>query len=114
MVQVGHGWFYLKGLRSFAGLPIGFAKTLNAILRGDEGVNEGYVGTDATHIFRFPSVMKKKISDAGYTLVSYEASSIVLPYFNTLLPVTKFLDKWKDKPVLKNLGYGTTFVIEKD
>ncbi len=113
MVQVGHGWFYLKGLRSFAGLPIGILKTLKALAVGDEGVDEGYVGTDATHIFRFPGVMKKKIESAGFTLISYEASSIVLPYFNTLLPVTRFLDKWKDKPVLRNLGYGTTFVIEK-
>ncbi len=112
-VQVGGGWFYLKGPRSFAALPYGFSKMLWALLTFNEGVDESYAGEKIPHIFRFPSVMKKKIEKNDFRLIQYEASSICLPYFEFLLPVIRFLDKHKGKPFLRNCGYGTTFVIEK-
>lgn len=114
MVQVGHGWYYLKGLRSFAGFPIGLLKTIWAFIVRSEGVDEGYVGTDASHIFRFPWIMRQKIERAGYRLISYEASSIMLPYFEFLLPLVRLLDSHKSRKLLRNFGYGTTFIIEKD
>lgn len=114
LVLVGKGWFYLKGVRSFLGLPIGFLKTLWAFVRGEEGVNESYAGNDvALHVFRFPSVMKRKIQKGGYKLISYEASSVCLPYFEFLLPLIKYFDAYKNKGILRNLGCGTTFVVEK-
>ncbi|MFA5877268.1 MAG: methyltransferase domain-containing protein [Candidatus Paceibacterota bacterium] len=113
-VQVGHGWFYLKGLKSFSGLPIGFLKTLWAFVRGEEGVNESYAGNnEVPHVFRFPFVMKRKIKKSGYKLILYEASSCCFPYFSSLLPVTRFLDKYKREKILRNCGYGTTYVVEK-
>ena len=57
--------------------------------------------------------MHKKIAKYGYKLVDQEASTLCIPYFNTLLPLTKGLDKLKNKPIFRNFGYGTTFVIEK-
>ena len=111
--QVGGGWFYLKGLRSFAALPYGFLKMLWALVTFEEGVDESYGGADVPHVFRFPWVMKKKIKENGFRLIQYEASSVCLPYFEFLLPLIKFLDKYKGKPFLRNCGYGTTFVIEK-
>ena len=90
LVQVGHGWFYLKGPKSFFALPFGFLKTFIAFLFNKEGVNESYAGNDAVpHVFRFPSVMKEKIKKNGFKLISYEASSICLPYFEFLLPLIK-------------------------
>ncbi len=112
-VQVGGGWFYLKGPRSFAALPIGFFKMLWALVSLKDGVNESYVGADVPHMFRFPWIMKKKLKINSFKMVEYEASTVLLPYFEFLLPVIKFLDKYKNKPILKNCGYGTTFVIEK-
>lgn len=111
--QVGGGWFYLKGPRSFVALPYGFLKMLWALLTFQEGVDESYAGVDVPHVFRFPFVMKRKIKQDGFRLIQYEASSICLPYFEFLLPIIKFLDKYKRKPFLRNCGYGTTFVIEK-
>lgn len=111
--QVGGGWFYLKGLRSFAALPYGFLKMLWALATFEEGVDESYGGADVPHVFRFPFVMKKKIKKNGFRLIRYEASSVCLPYFEFLLPLVKFLDQHKDKPFWRNCGYGTTFVIEK-
>lgn len=114
LVQVGHGWFYLKGLRSFLVLPIGFLKMIIAFILNREGVNESYAGNnEVPHIFRFPFVMKRKIQKNGYKLISYEASSICLPYFEFLLLFIKFLDKYKSKEICRNFGYGTTFIIEK-
>ena len=112
-VQIGKGWFYLKGLRSFAALPYGFLKMLWALVTFEEGVDESYAGADVPHVFRFPSVMKKKIKENGFRLIRYEASSICLSYFEFLLPLIKFVDKYKGRPFLRNCGYGTTFVIEK-
>jgi len=112
-VQVGRGWFYLKGLRSFAALPYGFLKMLWALVTFKEGVDESYGGADVPHVFRFPWVMKKKIKKNGFRLIQYEASSVCLPYFEFLLPLVKFFDQYKDQPFLRNCGYGTTFVVEK-
>lgn len=112
-VQVGGGWFYLKGPRSFAALPYGFLKMLWALLTFQEGVDESYAGADVPHVFRFPFVMKRKIKQNGFRLIQYEASSVCLPYFEFLLPIIRFLDRYRGRPFLRNCGYGTTFVIEK-
>lgn len=37
----------------------------------------------------------------------------VLKFSSFWLPLTKFLDKFKDKPILKNFGYGSIAVVEK-
>lgn len=114
LVQVGHGWFYLKGPRSFLALPFGFLKMITAFVLNREGVNESYAGNnEVPHIFRFPSVMKRKIQKNGYKLILYEASSCCLPYFSSLLSITRFLDKHKREKILRNCGYGTTYVVEK-
>lgn len=113
-VQVGKGWFYLKGLRSFTALPLGFFKMVTAFISRREGVNESYAGNkEAPHVFRFPFIMKRKVKNNGYKLISYEASSVCLPYFEFLLPLIKFFDARKNKGVWRNLGYGTTFTVEK-
>ena len=113
LVQVGHGWFYLKGPKSFLAFFVGGFKMFGSLLSGKEGVNETYGGKGAPHVFRFPWIMKRKIKKNGFKLVSYEASSICLPYFDFLLPVVKFLDKFKNKKIMRTFGYGTTFIIEK-
>jgi 2-polyprenyl-3-methyl-5-hydroxy-6-metoxy-1,4-benzoquinol methylase len=113
LVQVGGGQYYLKGLRSFAALPIGFVLMVGAKLLCKEGVDEGYAGNGVVHIFRFPGVMRKKIKKYGFRLVAQEASTLCLPYFESLLPISKQLDKLRSAVFFRNGGYGTTFVISK-
>jgi ubiquinone/menaquinone biosynthesis C-methylase UbiE len=113
-VQVGGGQYYLKGLRSFASLPIGFLKMVHAFILGREGVDEGYAGNDVPHVFRFPSVLRKKLKKYGYHLETQEASSLLLPFFESLLPLSRALDTLSKKPLFRNFGYGTTFVIDKE
>lgn len=112
-VQVGGSQYYLKGPRSFSALPIGMFKMIGAFILRKEGVDEGYAGNDVPHVFRFPSVIRKKLKKYGYFLEHQEASTLALPYFESLLPVSKQLDKLSKKPVFRNFGYGTTFVIDK-
>lgn len=112
-VQVGYGWFWLKGPRSFGAFFIGAARTTGALLLGREGVNENYAGHDVPHIFRFPWIMKQKVKRLGFHLISYQADCLCLPYFESLLPFIKFLDQFKNRKVLRNLGYGTAYIIEK-
>lgn len=113
LVQVGGGMFWLKGLRSFAGLFFGFLKMVFVFALFREGVDETYAGKGVPHIFRFPWIMKQKAEKAGYHIVSYEAASICLPYFEWLLPIIRILDTWKGRIFFRNFGYGTTYVVEK-
>lgn len=113
LVQVGRGWFYLKGVRSFAAFPFGFLRMIYALLKGDEGVDESYAGHEVPHVFRFPWIMVERARRKGFEVVGQSASSLVMPYFSFLLPGIKWLDQFKDKPILRNFGYGTTYVIEK-
>lgn len=113
LVQVGKGWFYLKGPKSFLALFRGFGKMCWALILGKEGVNESYGQEGIPHIFRFPWIMKWKIKKQEFYLIKYEASSICLPYFSSLLPLIKQLDKLTDKIIFRNFGYGTTYVVEK-
>jgi len=112
-VQVGGGWFYLKGPRSFLAFFYGLARMLLALVSGREGVDERYVGTAMPHVFRFPWVMQRKARRFGYRIARYEASTLCLPYFETLLPLVRRLDMLRAHPLFRNFGYGTTYVIEK-
>jgi len=113
-VQVGGGQYYLKGPRSFIALPWGCVKMIGAYMLGREGVDEGYAGNDVPHVFRFPSVLRKKLKKYGYTLEAQEASTLLIPFFSSLLPLSRQLDTLTTKPFFKDCGYGTTFVINKE
>lgn len=114
LVQVGGGMFWLKGPKCYLGLCLGKIKMIWALVTFREGVDETYAGQGVPHIFRFQWVMKKKIRKLGYSLIKYEASSLCLPYFEFLLPIIRFMDKYKDKKFFRNFGYGTTYIIEKE
>ncbi len=113
LVQVGHGWFWLKGIRSFFGFFHGLWRLLVAFIRDEEGVDEGYAGNNVPHIFRFPSVMEKKVKKLGFKLLSYEADAFCIPYFEFFLPIIKMLNTSRARTILRKFGYGTLYVIEK-
>ncbi len=112
-VQIGGSQFFLKGPRSFFAFFYGFLLMLAALIQGKEGVDEGYAGNGVEHIFRFPWILKQKIKRHGFTLIYQEASTLSGPYFATLIPLYKFIDRFKHFPILRSLGYGTTYVIKK-
>jgi SAM-dependent methyltransferase len=113
LVQVGRGWFYLKGPRSFLALLWGTLRTLGAFITNKEGVDEGYVGKGLPHVFRFPWILKKKLRTYKLKLISYEADSLCIPYFASLIPLLTWLNARKANWFLRDMGYGTLYVIEK-
>ena len=81
---------------------------------GGEGVNEGYSGDSRLpHIWRYPWVMRRKLKNGGFRIVSFQASSLCLPYFKRLIPLIRKLERFNASPVIKNFGYGSIAVVEK-
>lgn len=111
MVQLGGDTFWQLSKRSVFALLLGFLRVAVNIFR--KGVNGDYAGRkDLPHLWRYPWVMKRELKKAGFKIVHFEAGSLCLPYFNFFLPLVKFLDKFKAKPVLRNFGYGSLAVLE--
>jgi ubiquinone/menaquinone biosynthesis C-methylase UbiE len=99
--------------KSFFAIFIGFVRFLINIF--GEGVNEGYAGkNELPHLWRYPWIMRKELEAARFKIVAFEASSLCLPYFNFLLPLAKWMDKYKDRPILRDLGCGSIAVVEKN
>lgn len=106
-----HGYWKL-GKRSFVALPWGFLRVLFHVF--GEGVQEGYAGHDELpHIWRYPWVMRRRLQHPEWKRVSFEASTLVMPYFQFLLPLAKFLDRHRSAPILRNFGYGSIAVFER-
>ena len=81
---------------------------------GGIGVNEGYGGDKKLpHVWRYPWIMRKDLKRGGFKIIHFEASSLCLPYFNFLLPIIKYLEKFKSKPIIRNFGYGSIAVLKK-
>lgn len=91
---------------------LGFLKITFGIF--SKGINQGYANKkDLPHLWRYPWVMKKELKKVGFKIIDFEAASLCLPYFNFLLPLIKFLDKYKKSFFLRNFGYGSIAIIEK-
>lgn len=98
-------------------------KTPLALLKGilkfilnifKKGIDEGYTGKKLPHLWRYPWAMKRELKKAGFKIIHFEANSLCLPYFKFFLPVVKFLDRFKKKPILRNFGCGSIAVVEKN
>lgn len=84
---------------------------------GTEGVNEDYAGQPFPHIWRYPWAVFGRISRAKLYPKSIQAPTIVPPYLLTympfLLPLYRTIDSFTSAPLLKHLGYGTTYLVAK-
>ena len=110
--QLGGADFWRPSLRALFALPWGLVRIL-LNLRG-EGVQEGYAGVgELPHIWRYPWVMRRRLEAGGFTIARFEAATLVVPYFNFMLPIVKFLDRHKQLPILRNLGYGSIALLKK-
>lgn len=93
---------------------VGFFKFLFNLILNKKGVNENYGGVkDLPHLWRYPWIMRKEMKKAGFKIIAFEGESLCFPYFSLLLPLIKFLDKYKDKPILRNFGCGSAIYLEK-
>lgn len=111
--QLGGADFWRLSKRMLVALPWGLLRILLNL--GREGVQEGYAGVgELPHIWRYPWVMRRRLEKGGFSIKRFEAATIMLPYFNFFLPLVKLLDRAKHLPVLRNLGYGSIAVLEKN
>lgn len=106
-----HGyWRWSK--RSIFALPWGLVRVLIHLF--GEGVQEGYAGHDELpHIWRYPWVMRRRLRHGDFSLTSFQASSLALPYFDQLLPLMRRLDRYRAVPILRNFGYGSFAVLDR-
>lgn len=96
--------------------PVGLATGLLRIFAnlGGEGVQEGYAQHgELPHIWRYPWVMRRRLTRNGFELIRFEASTLILPYIEALLPFVRVLDRFKHYPMLNNFGYGSIAVLRK-
>lgn len=111
-VQLGGSDFYRWRLKTLRALPLGLMRILLNI--GREGVQEGYAGVgELPHVWRYPWVMRQRLEHGGFRVARFEAASLVLPCFDFFLPIVKFLDRFKNWPILRNFGYGSVAYLEK-
>lgn len=114
-VLLGGDKYWTLSRKSPYAIFVGFFRVVIAYITGQEGVNEGYAGRDdLIHIYRFPRAGKKRMSDAGLRVVKYRASGIPFPYLPFLVPISTFLERFAFAPVIRNWGYGTTYVCEPE
>ncbi|OHA91076.1 MAG: hypothetical protein A2665_01115 [Candidatus Zambryskibacteria bacterium RIFCSPHIGHO2_01_FULL_46_30] len=106
----GAEYWYLRK-KSFIALPKGIGRVAWNIFK--DGVDEGYGPNKLPHLRRYPWVVKRELKDAGFKIVHFEANSLCLPYFNFWLPIIRFIDRFKGKPILRNLGPAVLVVAEK-
>jgi ubiquinone/menaquinone biosynthesis C-methylase UbiE len=110
--QLGGVDFWTFRKKALVGFPWGLLRILLNL--GREGVQEGYAGHgELPHVWRYPWVMRRRLEKAGFRVVRFEAATLVTPYVSALLPIVKFLDRFKHLPVLRNLGYGSVALLEK-
>lgn len=113
LVQLGGDKYWTISRKTPYALPLGFFRVVLAFIRGEEGVDEGYAGNaDLIHIYRFPWIGKRLLEQSGLKVRSYRASAIVFPYISALLPLSRLLEKGAYLPVLRNTGYGTTYICD--
>lgn len=112
-VLLSHDKYWQLSRKSIYALPLGFLRVIAALFTGKEGVNEGYAGhPELIHIWRFPWRGRKLLEAGGLKVVRYRGSSYIFPYLPFLVPVSTLLLKGCWLPVLRNMGYGTTYVCE--
>ncbi|MFH2231940.1 MAG: class I SAM-dependent methyltransferase [Patescibacteria group bacterium] len=106
-----HGFWKLSK-RSIIALPWGIARIFGNIF--SEGVQEGYAGKDdLPHIWRYPWVMRRRLKHPDYKMTKFCASTFVLPYANSTLPLVKRMEKYNYTPFLRNFGYGSYIVLDR-
>lgn len=103
-------WRFSK--TSLHAFPKGCLRIVGNVFR--EGVQEGYAGSmDLPHVWRYPWAMRRRLERAtGWNIVRFEASTLVLPYLASLLPLIRRFDRHRTAPLLRNLGYGSIAVLE--
>lgn len=110
----GCSWYYF-GKRSIPGIAIGFFRVVFAFILGKDWVDEGGYGgkKGIPHLWRFPRAMRRHLREGGFEVLRFEADSFPIPWGNSLVAISRYLDRFRGSPVLCNLGYGSHALLRK-
>lgn len=117
-VLLGGDNYWTLSKRSLFAIPLGFLRTVAALLQGSEGPQEGYAGhNELPHVFRFPWVVIRKIQSVGFRIEHYGADSLLIPYIAQYFPLARWLqqvlDRYADKAIVKYFGIGSHVLCRK-
>jgi len=111
MALLGGDTYWTLSRKSVLAIPKGFARVIRSLFSGEEGVNEGYAGNmKLIHLRRFPWRARKSLEQGGLTVKRYRGSSYVFPYAPFLLPVSRLVETFAWLPIVRECGFGVTFV----
>lgn len=110
----GCSWWYF-GKKSIPAMIYGMLRVFWGLITGADWVDEGSYGgkEGAPHLWRFPWAMRRHLREGGFEVLGFEADSFPIPWINALAPVSKYLDRFRDTPVLRELGYGSHALLQK-
>jgi len=102
-------------LRTPFALPLGLFKVIRNLRK--IGVPQGYAGKEELpHPWFYPWKFKRVLEENGFRILKVEAGSLCPPYISWLFPKSikffEFVDRYKDKKLIRYLGYGTTYFVE--
>lgn len=113
MALLGGDKYWVISRKTLYGVLRGAARVCVSLCLGQNGVNEGYEGNmKLIHISRFPWRGKVEIEKGGLTVSAYCGSTYVFPYVSFLLPVSRILERMAWLPIIRNFGYGTTYICQ--
>lgn len=109
---IGGATYWQRTRRSYVAPFVALTRTMAALVRGEDGPQEGYAGhDDLPHVWRFPWRLLSLIETAGLEIVRVEGGPFVLPYIGEhserARRAIRWVDDRMDRPVLRYLGYGT-------
>ncbi len=107
---------YHFSIQSFKALFIGIGKVAKAFLINADGVIEDQTednGNKWNHLWRFPWKMREAFAKHGFIVKKFGPDTMCLPWFQSLIPLSNFLDKVGYLRIVNNFGYGSHALIEK-
>jgi SAM-dependent methyltransferase len=120
MVLLGGDSYWRISWRTPFAFWKGLWRVLVALLRGEEGVQEGYAGhAELPHVRRFPWKAVKRIEYNGFKVEHWMADSLLIPYLAHLFPPFLRFQKWLDDKLRKryfwrNFGVGLVVIVKKN
>ncbi|MFA5129338.1 MAG: class I SAM-dependent methyltransferase [Patescibacteria group bacterium] len=114
LLGAGGGWWYF-GKRSIPSMIFGFSRVVFAFCTGKDWVDEGGYGgkKGIPHLWRFPGAMRRHLREGGFDVVLFGADSFPFPWVNGLVPASRFLDRFRSAPIMRNFGYGSHALLQK-
>jgi SAM-dependent methyltransferase len=119
MVLLGGGNYWLVRKRTLVAFWIGFLRVLWALMKGKEGVQEGYAGhIELPHIRRFPWRAIQRVEQHGLKVECWMADSLLVPYLAYFFPPLLRLQQWFDEKMRarrfwRNFGVGVVMVVPR-